>query len=451
MPSVRSSLRRMFLPFSLLCTALFLLSGCQLLSKGGAALKPSVPQKKERCLVLALPASGPYAPIAAKIGRGARQAQQEMAATDVTIRLENIDTRASDWLTRLKALPEQCAVVGGPLQARDYTQARNSGALEQRAFFAFLPSLTQGDEGVRAWRFFPSREDQIDALIDFATEDLGIKSYGALYPTDNYGVRMTTLFEQDLAARDLPLYKAAYDPAAMDAWKDSAARLISPTENAGSSTPIPQTPFQAIFLPDSWKNMDMLTTSLQYNGEDRLVLLGTTLWEQSLNDRLVANAEKYALAVFPGAWSKTRAPKTLQTPGHDFWTALGYDFVHFGAGLDLQMRPSTPEITAKAARIGKAVRALAPLHWDGSGLAHQDLYIFQVSPTGKAELSLENFKKTRTAIIERTALRIQGLPAVDTQSQGSLQDGTLRPTAPVSPILQNTPQPSYKLRLPTQR
>ena len=78
-------------------------------------------------------------------------------------------------------------MVGGPLQARNYAQARSAGAVDQRAFFTFLPSLEQGDEGARAWRFFPSPQDQIDALISFATNDLNIRTYGAFYPTDAYG------------------------------------------------------------------------------------------------------------------------------------------------------------------------------------------------------------------------------------------------------------------------
>ncbi|MDO5484234.1 MAG: hypothetical protein Q4F27_04930, partial [Desulfovibrionaceae bacterium] len=210
---------------------------------------------------------------------------------------------------------------------------------------------------------------------------------------------------------------------------------------------VPQTPFEALFVPDSWKNMDMLTTGLLYNGEDRLVLLGTTLWEQSLTGRLVPNAEKYALAVFPGAWSVKQAPKSLQTPGHDFWSALGYDFVRFGTELALTKRPTTPEVTVRAGRAARAVQALAPLEWDSAGIAHQKLYIFQVSPTGKAELDLEQFKQMRTAAMERTALRIQGLPPVD--SEGNTL--TPPPRTPAAPALQSRPQPSYKLRLPTQR
>lgn len=58
--------------------------------------------------------------------------------------------------------------MGGPLQARNYAQAREHGSLEKRAFFTFVPSLEQGDEGARAWRLQPA--DQIDTLIGFAFE-----------------------------------------------------------------------------------------------------------------------------------------------------------------------------------------------------------------------------------------------------------------------------------------
>ncbi len=129
------------------------------------------------CVVLALPSSGHYAAIAGKIGKGARTAQSEMALNGVKLRLETINSEAPDWLQKLDALPQECAVVGGPLQGRHYAQARTAGSLEKRAFFAFVPSLEQGDEGARAWRFFPSPQDQVDALIGFATDGLNIRPY----------------------------------------------------------------------------------------------------------------------------------------------------------------------------------------------------------------------------------------------------------------------------------
>ena len=215
--------------------------------------------------------------------------------------------------------------------------------------------------------------------------------------------------------------------------------------------------------------MDMLTTSLLYNGEDRLVLLGTTLWEQSLSGRLLPNAEKYALAVFPGAWNAARAPRALQAPGNDFWVALGYDFTRFSVNLGLNSRLTTPEITVRAGRAAQAIRGMAPIRWDSAGVAHQQLFIFQASPTGMTPLNMDQFQQTRTAVLQRAALRMQGLPSVDaegnplapglppaggqTQGMPAAQPGAnVQPAAtPAALPLSGTPQPSYKLRLPTRR
>ncbi|MFT3957790.1 MAG: hypothetical protein QM665_01575 [Desulfovibrio sp.] len=66
------------------------------------------------CVVLALPSSGTYAPIAGKVRHGAQMAQSELAASGVKMRLETVNTEAADWLQRLDALPQACAVVGAP-------------------------------------------------------------------------------------------------------------------------------------------------------------------------------------------------------------------------------------------------------------------------------------------------------------------------------------------------
>ena len=449
--------------------ALLALLGCLAACQMPFGLGQRAPQPKPQqaapatvagpCVVLALPNSGPYAPIASKVRHGAQMAQRELAANRVNMRLETVNTEASDWLQRLNALPAACAVVGGPLQARNYAQARESGALEKKAFFTFVPSLEQGDEGARAWRFFPSPQDQVDTLVNFATSGLNIRTYGAFYPTDAYGVRMTGLLEQSLASHNMLLQKASYNPADQTSWSTAVAPLINAKTPEGSKTPVPQTSFEALFLPDSWKNMEMLTTSLLYNGEDRLVLLGTTLWEQSLSGKTVANADKYALAVFPGAWNQPQAPKALQTPGTDFWTALGYDFARFAVSLGLDSRLTTPQITTRAQRASKMIWGMAPISWDNAGVAHQKLFLFGVTASGMAPVDIETFQQTRTRVLQQAALRMQGLPPVDAtgnpvSAPAAGAEAAQPAPAPVpqaAPIMSTTPRPSYKLSLPTGR
>lgn len=448
---------RVFLPLLLLLV--LALSACQFPAAPSKAPAPKPATPTGPHIALALPSSGPYAGVAAKIRNGAEIALRELQAGGLLAQLHVVDTSKPDWNAQIAALPPSCIMVGGPLQAPIFKQLQTSGMLEKRVFFAFMPSLLPGDEGVRAWRFFPSPQDQIDRLVGFVTEDLGLRTFGAFYPTDNYGPRMTGLLDQKLAGMGITLHSASYTPGQSSTWSGQAATLINPTAQENITAPIPQTPFEALFLPDSWKNMNLLTTSLMYNGEDRLVLLGTTLWEQGLDGKTVAEPDRYALAVFPAAWDPTQAPAALRAPGTDFWVALGYDFVRFAVRMAFDSRPPAATVNAQAAGM-KLQWAMAPLSWDDKGIAHQKLHLFQPGANGMEPLDLARFRNMREAILQRAALRMQGLPTVDEQGNSLIPGlpgmsagpavlntpAVTSPTPGVAP-LSTTPQPSYKLRL----
>ena len=403
---------RVFLPLLLLLV--LALSACQFPAAPSKAPVPKPATPTGPHIALALPSSGPYAGVAAKIRNGAEIALRELQAGGLLAQLHVVDTSKPDWNAQIAALPPSCIMVGGPLQAPIFKQLQTSGMLEKRVFFAFMPSLLPGDEGVRAWRFFPSPQDQIDRLVGFVTEDLGLRTFGAFYPTDNYGPRMTGLLDQKLAGMGITLHSASYTPGQSSTWSGQAATLINPTAQENITAPIPQTPFEALFLPDSWKNMNLLTTSLMYNGEDRLVLLGTTLWEQGLDGKTVAEPDR---------------------------------------------RPPAATVNAQAAGM-KLQWAMAPLSWDDKGIAHQKLHLFQPGANGMEPLDLARFRNMREAILQRAALRMQGLPTVDEQGNSliprlpgmSAGPAVLNTPAATSPTpgvapLSTTPQPSYKLRL----
>lgn len=466
--------------FAILVLCCLFLNGCSALQgKKGAQQAGS----KNPCIVLALPDSGPYAAISTKIRRGAQESRLELAKTGINVRIENLNTESPSWLSALAALPAECAVVGGPMREKSFLAAEKAGALENRAFFAFMPTLKASDEGKRAWRFFPSPKDQIEALVRFTTDELGIRSFGSFYPSDSYGQRMTKILETTLVSKNMNLKKASYNPKAPGTWSNSAAELVQPIKSPGKS-PVPQTTFEALLLPDSWKNVDKITSSLMVNGEDRLVLMGTTLWEQGLSGKQVPNAQNYALAIFPGAWNRARAPKSLQGANNDFWTALGYDFIRFASHMGLTARPTATEITTYARQSSSSMRALAPITYDGHGVAHEKLYLFQISSTGMKPANVQELRQKRQQIQEQAALRIRNIQAETTPEPGLASEpadyteepsgsasapmqtsaepepqhipspAIMRPAspqAPAQPPLSTVPQPSYKLRLPVKK
>lgn len=435
--------------------AMFALAGCAGMPFfGSGAPKGAVPMQPQSapapqasgpqsaCLVLALPSGGPVGPVADKIRAGAVAAQQELGKHGVKIDLRHINTEQADWLTQLAALPPQCAVVGGPVQVPVFTAAKS--AFARRHFFAFLPQVGEV-EGHSAWRFFPSPQDQVAALVRFARGDLDITSYAALYPADTYGTRMTGIFEQAVRAAGGTVQTAGYNPAEMQNWPKTAAGLLQPREV--NKVPVPSTNFGAIFLPDSWKNMDMVTASLLLSGEDRMVLMGTSLWEQSLSGVSTVNVHNYSLAVFPGAWNPAHVPPALQAlPAKDFWTALGYDFVRFGSMLGLQGPVAAAEVNTRIQRAQGMTWAMAPMHWSPQGVASQQLFLFTPTQNGFTLLDVPAFKERRTQVLSRFDAR--GKAAATGQPVPALATPATLPGA--APVLAPAviPKPSRAPSLP---
>jgi ABC-type branched-subunit amino acid transport system substrate-binding protein len=359
-----------------------------------------------------LPLQGPAKGIAEKILHGASIAKQEMEAAGTTANVRILDTDQPDWLSQLAALPPECALVGGPMQAAAYSVVKKSRAAGGRAFFTFLPQLEPGDEGFTAWRFFFSPQDQADALLSFMQIEMGFTSYGVFYPDDAYGKRMAEIFRQRASLRGAVAQTASYTPGAAAGWPDAAAKLVKRREI--NKTPFPTVNLQAIFLPDSWSAADQLITSLHYNGEDRAVLLGSSLWGEGIQSRPPALPQNYQLAVFTGAWNPG-----LSTPGAqslraamrgvvpDFWVGLGYDFLRFAAHMKLTAGWTPQIVTQRAMEARHIAWSMAPLAWDSQGKAVQTLFLFSPVAGGFAPVQPDQLKTAWQEAQDRFAERVR--------------------------------------------
>jgi hypothetical protein len=336
-------------------------------------------------VVLLLPMSGQYAGISAKIVSGAR------AACGPGASLLIVDTEKADWVAQVDALPPDAAVIGGPIRRGDYTKAKAAGLLSRRVFLTFLASLDSGDEGRMAWRFYPSARDQVDTLIDFAGR-LGISGFGVFYPDETFGRRMSSLFaERAKAAGARDIRMESYAPDKQEGWMTAAKNLLTASKGA--------VPFRAIFLPDSWKNMDVIVPNFFYYNETRQVLLGTRLWEQGLSGNSYVSMQYYKLAVFPGLWngvrptaSAVKLKNALEAEGKhaDFWSGLGYDF----ARLSLRMGTGqgwNPESVNNSLMGASGMEwSIAPISWS-AGIASQRLFLFSPSERGFMPINEADF------------------------------------------------------------
>ena len=273
-----------------------------------------------------------------------------------------------------------------------------------------MSQLAPGEEGVRAWRFFSSPHDQVTSLLEFCRA-LGIYGVASLYPSDSYGQRMNDNLVQAAGSYGISVTQQAYHPDNADVWGPAVKNLLQTRAGAG---------FDAVFLPDTWPNAKGIAPYFFFNREDRLVIMGTTLWEQSLYNDRSPDASYFNLGVFPGSWSNNSNSAACQSlirilsqtgaasndpaaagMGNvkaDFWYALGFDFVRFGmtmsgqapgadAGWDAQ------QVNARLQRAQNIDWSMAPLSWDSAGRVSQQMFLFTPTEDGFAQISLEEMQR----------------------------------------------------------
>ncbi len=365
----------------------------------GLGQAPEVSQSGPVSVALVIPQTGSASALGRQVAAGAQAAVDDLRLSGKNVDLRIIDTGLTGWQQAVQSLPPQFVMVGGPLIPGRYKAVK--AAASGRALFSFTASLPSGDEGVHAWRFFASADDQIKALLDGASS-LGITSFGVFSPGDSYSKRMGGLFMQEAAARGYSVTSGSYTAGKMNAWpKEAGAFVKTQVGSQRGSIPVATADFQAIFLPDSWKNMDMLVSSLHYSGAQNRLMMGTSIWEQSLGPTSRNNAATFALTIFPGVWndrlsgpgvsafSNAMAAKNQRT---DDWSALGFDFVRFAAALNLQPGWTPAQLNRALASAPSLDWASAPMRWDASGKASRQLFLFQPASTGHIPADMQTIR-----------------------------------------------------------
>ncbi|TVM18663.1 hypothetical protein DPQ33_04060 [Oceanidesulfovibrio indonesiensis] len=333
-------------------------------------------------LALALPLSGPFKSIGWKIMQGANLAQAELASMGYDVAVEGLNTDSADWVQKVRELPSNYRIVGGPLRLSEVSQLQDSGLLQSRAFFTFLNSTGELSEGYDAWRFFSSPQDQVLSLIDFATGRYGVRQVAVLYPDEPFGRRMGELFSEEARNRGIEITAMrTYPPKDQSGWYDIVGQLAATAS------------FDAVFLPGDWEHAKMLVPNFLYHKRGDALVLGPALWAQTLSRQSYVVENDFRRTVFPGAWwpgNATPAARSLTTLAAqrdvdvDFWVALGFDFVRFANAFGtLPEAWTAQDVNARLQEAAQVINwAEAPITWGPQGVAQQDLFLFRPTMQG---------------------------------------------------------------------
>ncbi len=392
-------------------------------------------------IALALPLTGPYGNIGWKIMRGAGVAQWELARTGGDLSVTIINTAADGWEDKLAALPDGVNVVGGPLRKDVFEHIQHAGMLARRNYFTFLSSLGEGEEGREAWRFFSSPRDQVRTMLEFSKNELGIENYAILHPDEPFGSRMSGLFRETGSSLGVETSGvAAYAPKDSQSWgKTLKALLKVPAPRPGEDDAMPpQPPFQAVFMPDGWQQMQSLIPHFFFFQEDRMVFLGSALWEQGLASSKDIETRYFNLAVFPGSWNPftptsaaVNLSKALEESGlgkPDVWVGLGYDFVRFASLLGSpEKRLSPTDMNRRIQTAQQMDWSVAPIQWSAEGLASQKMFLFTPAASGFVPLDPQAFRTKLEEARTRHEERVKMLEEAYTAKQQADQQTGLQP------------------------
>ncbi|MDZ7761947.1 MAG: penicillin-binding protein activator [Desulfovermiculus sp.] len=359
-----------------------------------------------RAVALLCPLSGDFSDMGWKIALGASVAQWQLELAGEDMDLYVLNSGAPDWMRRLEALPEEFRLIGGPLRKENWEHILENSHLRRRTFFPFRSTLDPDREGVDGFRFFPGTQDQIRPLVQLMQEAFGIRDYAVLHPNSEYGYRLSAAFDQVLE-RGYGRVGALenYDSRRPETWKKVVAGLLGVDGRAQKTgdDSIPTPGFQAVFLPDSFSQVQMLIPEFFYFDQDQLFFLGPILWSQGLKDIAKLDRKYFRLALMTTPWLSNKTSSAAEELSRglgdmnegepDFWVALGYDFVRLAHKLEQSLRVKYDgDVAAALGSLQDFTWSMAPMSWDGQGRARQELFVVQPAGNGVRPVSVDELK-----------------------------------------------------------
>jgi uncharacterized protein len=371
---------------------------------------PPPPKPADNTVALIIPLGGPFREFGGKVQKGAMAAKAALVKAGTNIDVVVIDATQPGWVDSLRALPPNVTLVGGPMHRLTLKELQTAGLMQSRVFLAFMPTLGDAREGIDAWRFFPSAEDEVDALLRLSLTDYGINQFGILRPGDRYGQTMADTFSQSVTRLGGQITATGiYAPQDPNSWDATVQEMLK----TGGGRP----GFGAVFVPDEWERADKVLPSFFKSKVDDLLILGPQLWTEALYraaaTKTQINIQNYRLAVCPGAWWPENQGKAtqdllaaMQAAGDnhvDLWEALGYDFVRLAARLGPLPHGTQPQdVSARLAQATSGMDfSMAPLSYTPDGKAHVSMYLFRPSVAGPVLLDPEGFRQRLNAIRQK--------------------------------------------------
>lgn len=248
-----------------------------------------------------LPLSGSYATFGRRALRSIELALDQYNSrsghSKFQIVVKDTGSNQNQAIEALKDLDaERVALVIGPVVT--------SEAVAHESQKRKIPIITMTQKvriaqiGDYVFRNFLTPEMQVDAIVSFAIEKLGMERFAILYPDDNYGNTFMKLFRDEVLGYGAEITGIeSYQPDQTD-FAGPISKLAkidlkewrSNRRHSGHKKDTVGVDFDAVFIPDSSEKAGLIAPQLAFYDIDDVLLLGTNLWH---SDQLINEAGKY--------------------------------------------------------------------------------------------------------------------------------------------------------------
>ena len=328
----------------------------------------------------------------------------ELALAEMKIRAGSYETSpvsivikdtGSDEETAIRAVgelaEERVSAIIGPI-----ITAESAAAQAQRKRIPII-TLTQKDGitdmGDYVFRHFLTPKMQVETLVAYAMQSLGLRNFAILYPDEKYGTTFMNLFWDEVVSHGGQVVGVeTYDPGQTDFGKPIRKLVGRHRRKKGR----PVLDFDGIFIPDAPNKAGLIIPQLAYYDVRKVRLFGTNLWH---SDKLIRMAGKFARgAVVPDIFFAKSGSAAVEDFVRNFEDAFGdppgfIEAVAYDTAMMLFQLISRPDIRYRSSLKSDLIRlrnfqgVTGLTSFDNEGEAHKKLYLLRVEKNRFVEVN----------------------------------------------------------------
>ncbi|MFO1520249.1 MAG: penicillin-binding protein activator [bacterium] len=300
-------------------------SAKKMLASMGASVPSSVGKKGPAVAVgVILPLSGKYEQYGNNTLKGMQCAASEKSechgVSNIRLVVKDSGGDPQKGAALVDELVNQDKVVAilGPLASSEVEGIAKEAQAKGVPLLALAQKKGVPALGDNVFRFSLTPAAQVEALLRYMTHKKNAKTFGVLYPKNNYGEEFLAEFEKTAPEYGSKVTsKASFPPAKADLSDEVRQLKLSVSEmKAGGKG------FDAVFIPDSYLAMSKVAPAMAKAEMNDVTAMGTNAWnDASLPSRIGSFVNS---ALFVDVYFRDSSLPTVQNFVRDFQAAYNY-------------------------------------------------------------------------------------------------------------------------------